>query len=71
MEMAELIDGIEDQESEIEELRGHYMSKIVTFVTPLTVGQSPEDLEIEVDGFDYEASKRTRSMQEGVLKVMT
>ena len=36
----------------------------MTFVAPSTVGQSPEDLGFEVDGFDYEASKRARPSAE-------
>ena len=61
VEMTEPIDAMEDQECEIEELKGQYMAKIVTFVAPSTVAQAPEDLGFEVEGFDYEASKRMKT----------
>lgn len=48
----------EHQESEIEELKGQFMSKIVT---PSTTSQAPEDMKFEVEGFDYEASKRMKA----------
>ena len=48
VEMTELIDAMEDQECEIEELKGQYMAKIVTSVAPSTVAQAPEDLGFEL-----------------------
>ena len=64
VEMSEPVDGLEDQEEEIEELRGEYMAKIITFVAHSTTSQSPEDLGFEVEGFDYEASKRRREAED-------
>ena len=63
VEMTKPIDSMEDQEGEIEELKfkGQFMAKIVTFVTPATAGQAPEDLGFEVEGFDYKASKKMRA----------
>ena len=61
VEMSEPVDGLEDQDEEIEELRGEYMAKIITFVAHSTTSQAPEDLGFEVEGFDYEASKRRRA----------
>ena len=61
VEMSEPVDGLEDQEEEIEELRGEYMAKIITFVAHSTTSQAPEDLGFEVEGFDYEASRRRRT----------
>lgn len=56
--LCELVDSMEDQEGEIEELRDQFMAKIMTFVAPSAASQAPEDLGFEVEGFDYEASKR-------------
>ena len=64
VEMSEPVDGLEDQEEEIEELRVEYMAKIITFVAHSTTSQAPKDLGFEVEGFDYEASKRRRVNEE-------
>ena len=47
MEMAEPLDGLEEQEDEIEELRENGLSKMMTFVAP--EGTIPEVFGFEID----------------------
>ena len=44
VEMTEPMDGLEDQEAEIEELKGVGRSRVLSFVAHYNVPQSPEDL---------------------------
>lgn len=67
VEMTEPLDGLEDQEAAIEELREGERATVLSFVAHHTTSQSPEDLGFSMGAFEF----RARGLKPGYMRRTT